>query len=179
MTEVAVRDARPGDAEVIAAIHVAAWEATYRGTLSDQAIDARAPNRFEYWRGRLNALEDGEFVLVVEEAGRVRGFAHCTPSDAAAVEGRRAALWRSFYLEPGATGRGLAGQLRTAGIERLYELGYDDLQFWVVAGNDRAESFFRTEPTGEERLVADGAVRELLHRVDIPSYRAAHSARSS
>jgi hypothetical protein len=181
MSEAIVRDARQQDADAIAAIHVAAWEFTYRDKLlPDDVIDARSPEcRRAFWRERLGELQEGEFVFVVEEDGRPIGFGHCEPSDRPGADPRREVLWRSFYMDPEFVGSGRANLLRIEGVERLYRHGYEILAFWVVAGNERARSWFRTEPTGDERLVEGGRVREELHRVDIERYLADLTARGA
>ncbi len=167
---VSVRDARPDDAEAIAAVHVAAWEYAYRGELPDDAIDSRAPKRADYWRACLGELTEAEAVLVVVEDGVVRGFAHCTPSSEAGTDPKREALWRSLYIDPAAIGGGLAHRLRMAGLERLSELGYETVAFWTVASNKRARKFFLSTTTGETRPVASGANHELRYRVHIADY---------
>jgi hypothetical protein len=118
-------------------------------------------------------------VLVVEEEkGRPAGFAHLAPSDEPGADPQRQARWHSLYMEPSGVGRGLAYALTREGGTRLAELGYETFIFWVVAENARARSWFLGEPTGEERLVEDGRVREVLWRWQVSEYcRAMDDAR--
>src|SRR5262247_3939953 len=72
------RDARFEDAAAIAAIHVAAWRAAYRGLMPADylaALDAdRARARWEQW------LRTRCAVVVVEADGEVVGFCRYGPS---------------------------------------------------------------------------------------------------
>jgi L-amino acid N-acyltransferase YncA len=177
--EPVVRDARPEDADAIAAIHVAGWEFAYRGKLPDEVIATRTlENRKAFWRKRLAALGDREAVLVVEEDGRPAGFAHFAPSDEPGADPRSEARWHSLYMDPSAVGRGLAHALRREGGTRLTELGYETFVFWVVAENARAQSWFVGGPSGEERVVEEGRVREVLWRENVAEYCATVDARA-
>jgi L-amino acid N-acyltransferase YncA len=177
--EPVVRDARPEDADAIAAIHVAGWEFAYRGKLPDEVIRTRTlENRQAFWRAKLLALEDRETVLVVEENGRPCGFAHIAPSDEAGADPRRESRWHSLYMDPSAVGKGLAHALRREMGTRLTALGYETFVFWVVAENARAAAWFVGGPTGDERIVEDGRVREILWRENVAAYCAEVNARA-
>jgi L-amino acid N-acyltransferase YncA len=156
------RPAEPRDADAIARIHVASWEATYRGVLRDEALDVRTPElRRRVWSERLAAERPREFVAVVELDGEVAGFSSGRPAlPGEAPGGGRVGVLENLYVDPDLVGTsaglrvGLA--LHEVTVERLRELGFAEALGFVVDGNDRALRFF--EMVGWH---ADGASREV------------------
>ncbi|MDQ3983486.1 MAG: GNAT family N-acetyltransferase, partial [Actinomycetota bacterium] len=53
-----VRDAAPEDAPGIARVHVASWNATYRGVIADEALDGLTEERLApEWRAEIDRPE--------------------------------------------------------------------------------------------------------------------------
>ena len=60
-----MRRAHVEDADALAAVHVSAWRAAYRGVMSDDFLAAMDVTRWaEGWRRRLDAPESGVVTLV-------------------------------------------------------------------------------------------------------------------
>jgi ribosomal protein S18 acetylase RimI-like enzyme len=131
---VAVRPAVAGDAEAIAAIHVRAWQQTYRHLVDTERLDALDPaDRVERWRD--NILTDGQAVFVGELDGVVVAWATAAVRDAA--EHPRALEVNGIYALASAHGSGVGQALLDAAI------GTAGAFLWVAADNPRAQAFYR------------------------------------
>ena len=145
---VSIRRANPADAAAIAEVHVASWQAHYRGLLSDEAIARRSVAvRREQWQRCV--LEPARVTLVAEDDGAVVGFASAICFDVP-TDGYRAYL-HTLYLAPGMTGRRLGARLLGATARELLARGSTTMALRTLREN-RARSFY-------ERLGArlDGA----------------------
>jgi RimJ/RimL family protein N-acetyltransferase len=138
-----IRAARAEDAAAIAAVHVAAWLAAYRGIVPDEVLDELSTaERERRWRGWLGAPGEGWLTLVAEIGGRIVGF--CTlvaPSrdpDAGAGTAEIAAL----YVVPEQWRRGTGKALLSAALDEARGPGLKDVVLWVLAGNAEAQEFY-------------------------------------
>lgn len=151
---VVVRDARPEDAAAIASVHVASWQAAYRGVVADAHLDALdADARTSTWAERLAAPGPGMRTLVATVDGTVVGFVAAGPSrDADARPG--VGEIQAIYVDPPAWA---AGAGRALMASALVALGAGDppvvlATLWVLRDNPRARRFyeaagFRTDGT--------------------------------
>jgi ribosomal protein S18 acetylase RimI-like enzyme len=145
-----VRLAIVTDADAIGRVHVAAWQAAYRGQMPDELLDGLdAVARAEMWRERLATGEPGPLV-VEDERGDVVGVAHVGPDRQHPGRGE---LWM-LNLAPEAWGTGLGRLLLEAATAHLGALGYAEAVLWVLQGNARARRFY--EAAG---WYADGTAR--------------------
>lgn len=148
-----IRPAIPTDAMAVARVHVRAWQAGYRGLMPDDYLDGLRPEeraqRYDF--GSLDPARPRTLVAVADDA--IRGFATISPArdEDAASQGELCAL----YVEPDSWGRGVGRALASAARTGLYRLGFRKAVLWVVAGNARAERFYR----------ADGWSPDPLHRL--------------
>lgn len=150
-----VRAAEPRDAAAIAAVHVRAWQAAYRGLLPDPVLDGLSAGvRGRAWRERLETDGSAGFTLVAEEGGAVAGFcAVATPSrddDA----GEATAELTALYVDPPHWRRGAGRSLSGEAAGRLRDGGWAELTAWAFAGNAAALAAYAAY--GFE---ADGATR--------------------
>lgn len=114
-----LRRAIAADAEAIAAIHIAAFRATYRFTLAHSDDDIRA------WVAE-HLLPETE-TWVAEHDGAVQAF--CSLRDG----------WLDqLYVAPGLTGRGIGSRL----VELAKERQPGGLQLWTFQVNDGARRFY-------------------------------------
>jgi GNAT superfamily N-acetyltransferase len=147
-----LRPAVPDDAIAVARVHVRAWQAAYRGLMPDDYLDGlRADDRARrYDFASRDAARPRTLVAI--EADRILGFATVSPCrDAeAAGHGELCAL----YVEPDLWGRGIGRALAAEARGELRRLGFTGAVLWVVAGNARAERFYR----------ADGWTPDGIHR---------------
>lgn len=82
-------------------------------------------------------------TLVAVEVGAIVGFATISPArdEDAAGHGEICAL----YVEPDCWGHGVGRALTAAARGELCSLGFRNAVLWVVAGNARAEQFYRAD----------------------------------
>ncbi|GIU91183.1 MAG: N-acetyltransferase [Acidimicrobiia bacterium] len=133
-----VRQAEPGDGERLAVIHVASWQATYRGIFPDRFLDAMDPTeRVEAWRRRIGHPDVA--VLLVEDGGEPVGFASLGPAEERAEQ--PVGELYAIYLLPGTWRRGLGRRLLEE-AERLLAVRYPEAILWVLEANSRARRFY-------------------------------------
>lgn len=138
-----LRPAVPGDAMAVARVHVRAWQAAYRGLLPDDHLAGMRPEerarRYDF--AAIGPTRPSTLVAV--SADTVLGFATISPArdEDAAGQGELCAL----YVEPDCWGRGIGRALAAAARSDLSRLGFRSAVLWVVAGNGRAEQFYRAD----------------------------------
>ena len=147
-----LRPAAPEDAMAVARVHVRAWQAGYRGLMPEDYLAAMRPEeraqRYEF--GTLDAAKPRTLVAV--EADTILGFATISPARDEDTIGRGELC--ALYVEPDCWGRGIGRALASAARDDLYRLGFRQAVLWVVAGNARAEQFYRADgwiPDGLQR----------------------------
>ena len=155
---VEVRMARPADSAGMARVHVASWQETYRGMMSDEILDDPdfLNRRERFWSAALN---DPRYArnraAVAESNGEVIGIAMSGPSE---VEDETVdSQLYLIYLMKSAHGSGAGQKLLDAVIGPQEAVG-----LWVAAHNPRAQAFHRRNgfiPNGLEKE-GDG-VREI------------------
>lgn len=120
-----IRQAASEDASAIARVHVASWEAAYRGLIPDETIRARTVEvRTGQWAKKV--LDPGSLVLVACDAeGNVQGFARAQLLDSA-EEGFQSYL-QALYVGPQFWGRGIGRALLRAVCSRLSAVGVRNL----------------------------------------------------
>ena len=152
------RAASPADAPAIARVHVASWNAAYRGVIADEALDALTEDRLTpEWR---RAIEGGESVAVVEDGGAICGYARYGPARDDDLDPATAAEIYGFYLHPDAWGRGGGRVLMEHVKDDLRGRGYRLGTLWVVQVNERAQAFYRAvgfAPDGRDDKLCIGA----------------------
>lgn len=127
------------DLEALASLHAANYRLAYRGALRDEFLagDLEA-ERLRHWRERLHRPPPGQFVEVLELAGRCIGFS-CTELDESPDWGSKLA---NLHVDAAHQGRGLGARLlrsvaaRSAARDR-------GLYWWVVESNAAARRFYR------------------------------------
>ena len=146
MTGPTVRLARPDDAEAIADAHVRGWLATYRGLVPDSVLDGLSvERRTTFWRDTITSETTAQTparTWVVEEAGKVRGFASTgeirDQPDGLGGAGEVFAI----YLAPEARGRGLGRALFRHVVDDLRDRGFDPVVVWVFEANADTRRFY-------------------------------------
>jgi ribosomal protein S18 acetylase RimI-like enzyme len=149
-----IRRATRADAEGIARVHVASWQAAYAGLLPDDLLDAlQWTDRVDVWRERLTDAESAGGTWVVLEEQTVVGFASAGP--ARDDDRQRPTCWELYgiYLADGVWGRGV-GELLASHVLAAMPDSVTDVSLWVLDGNVRARRFY-------ERLgfVPDGVTK--------------------
>ena len=140
---VTVRLAGAADADEIGRIQVETWRAAYTGLIPDEAVAAfDIAARQRLWReGLARTPRPGSATFVVEDAGELVGFA----SVGAARDGEeeKEAEIYAIYLHPSRWDRGIGRALLQRAEESMRSSGFREAVLWVLAGNERAERFYR------------------------------------
>lgn len=105
-------------------MHVAAWEAAYRGLIADSVIDARTVEvRMQQWRPRLRETERIAYVAC-DAVGAIQGFGTAVRLDGS--DGFESYL-QTLYVSPGAWSRGIGKKLLAAIAARLLDTGASNM----------------------------------------------------
>ncbi|MFO7776986.1 MAG: GNAT family N-acetyltransferase [Nitriliruptoraceae bacterium] len=162
-----VRSPGLGDVEALGDLHVAAWQAAYRGLMPDAYLDGlRARDRAAWWVAVLSRPQrDADVLQVAAVDGRVRGSVVAGPArdDEAAGHGEVFAL----NVHPVVWGSGVGSALLTVAQTGLGEAGFEHAVLWVVPGNMRARRFY--EHAGWS--VDDARRVEQVHGVSVEEVR--------
>ena len=138
-----LRPAEPRDAMAVARVHVRSWQAAYRGLLPDAYLDGLRPEdraaRYDFASDDVRAPA----TMVASDDGRLCGFATTMPARDSDVpeHGELCAL----YVDPEWWGRGVGAALIAAARVRLVEQGFRSAVLWLLAGNTRADRFYRID----------------------------------
>ena len=136
----------------VAQVHVRAWQIGYRGLMPDEYLAGlRAEERARrYDFATRDPARPGTLVAI--EAAEVLGFATISPARDEDTIGRGELC--ALYVDPDCWRRGIGRALASAARSELYGLGFRNAVLWVVAGNARAEQFYR-----KDGWIADGLRR--------------------
>ncbi len=146
-----VRPAEPKDGMAVAGVHVRSWQHAYRGVFSDEYLDGLRPED-RAARYAFDGGADQPLTIVAEEEGAVRGFATIGAARSSSREATGEVL--AFYVDPEHWGRGIGRALMLDARERMVHRGFGVAMLWVLAGNERAERFYRADgwtPDGARR----------------------------
>jgi len=147
-----IRPAELRDARAIAEVQVASWQSAYRGLLPDHLLDGLSvEDRAGRWRERL--AEEGSQALVIEEEGRILGFAILGASQDEDATERTGEVY-AIYLAPSEWRKGYGSGLMSEAIARLREQRFAEVAVWVLQGNLRAIRFYE-----KHGFAADGATK--------------------
>jgi len=119
--DVAVREATPADATLIATLHTESWRRRYRGAYADAYLDGEAAGeRLELWRARLGAPGHGDVTLVAEIDGTALCFVHVIMED----DPRFGALVDNLHARGRAQRRGVGTHLLAAAGRAPFRSGH-------------------------------------------------------
>jgi len=135
-----VRQAVPGDAMDVAVVHVRSWQVGYRGLVPDEVLNRMRPEdrvaRYDFDPER----GDGVLTLVAVDGDAVHGFATIGTSRTEMI----GEVW-ALYVDPDHWRLGVGRLLIVEARARLVRRGFDQAILWVMAGNERAERFYRAD----------------------------------
>jgi len=155
VTGIVVRPAAVSDAEAIAGVEIAAWQAAYRGIVPDPVLDGMdLDDETATWRERLRDQDVVRMsVAELDEPPAPRRLAgYVTEGPARGDdEAGLGEIW-AIDVDPGAWGRGVGRALLDAAVRALATRGFAEAILWVFEANVPARGFY-------ERLgwFADGA----------------------
>ena len=141
---IAIRRARPGDADAIGEAHVSVWQSAYAGILPERYLsDLSATRQAAHWRRMLACPVAGHAVFVAVATGpdspdviagapRIVGFA----SGGRARSGvREAGEIETLYLLEDWRERGVGRRLMRALAAHLNAIGCRSVMLWVLRDN--------------------------------------------
>lgn len=137
---VTIRPGTPADAAQIAEVHVASWQAAFRGIVPDAALDTMTPtDRLPMWMRVLTDAASPMTVIVAEDDGRIVGFASVGPSEDG-VEGEMTLY--TLYLHPDAIGKGIGRALLSEAERVMVKRGAKSASLRVLTANERARKVY-------------------------------------
>jgi GNAT superfamily N-acetyltransferase len=168
---VRIRTATPDDAAAIAAVHVASWQATYRGVFPDEVLDGPdlPADRLRLWERLLGAdRPPGHAAWVAEVDGDVVAFAGVRPSGDDDAEAGTGQVWGIYALRE-AWGTGVGRALLTTAVDALRDAGFRSATLWVLDSNARARRFyeragFAPDGTTQPDTLAGVVITEVRYR---------------
>ena len=133
INETLIRRAHPGDAGVIAGIHVDSWRAVYRGILPRSFLSNLNYGRIE--KSVLKGLLDPEMIYLIaeEQDGMAAGYICGGPerSNSPIYQGEVYEL----YVAPGYQRHGFGRRLLSVLAYHLYQRKFYSLMVWVLTSN--------------------------------------------
>jgi ribosomal protein S18 acetylase RimI-like enzyme len=156
------------DAERIARLHIASWQATYARELSPTfLLNQDLARRAADWRRRIS---DGVAVLIAEEAHELAGFVACGPPKGTLG---RPGGWEIYNLHVARAcqGSGIGSELFDAAVALGRDRGARELVLWVVNTNASARAFYehkgmRWDGGEQERALGAETLHEVRYRMD-------------
>lgn len=135
-----IRQATTMDAQAIAEIHVASWQAAYAGLMPAQFLAGLSiEKRVLAWR---NVLAAGRVQVALasieQELAGWTAYGKCRDADKDATWGEIEAI----YLHPSRYGQGIGASLIEHACCSLREMGYTEASLWVLTINWRARTFY-------------------------------------
>jgi ribosomal protein S18 acetylase RimI-like enzyme len=138
-----IRQATICDAGRIAEIHVASWQAAYRGQMPDAILDKLdVEKRTVFWRSHLNGQPLG--VFVAELNGEIAGFCDLIPSRDKDSNPQTIAEIAAIYVHPDRWRRGAGRALCNCALEKARRGNFIEVTLWVLASNTAAQHFYQT-----------------------------------
>jgi len=127
----------------VAEVHVATWQRAYRGLIPDDYLNSLSvDDRESTWREILEKKACELWVAAEDNSHELAGwvaFGKCRDADQSASVGE---LW-AIYVAPNYWSSGVGRTLWLAARTRLIERGFTEVTLWCLAGNERADRFYR------------------------------------
>ena len=120
--QVRLRLATPADAPGLARVFVLAWRSGYVGIVEDSVLDALDEIEIADWLGTMTSSNGPTMWLVESDDGGILAFSR---HGEIREDSRRGHIY-SLYVEPAATGRGIAKALLDHDLQLLGERGLGD-----------------------------------------------------
>jgi len=134
-----IRQAKPSDAQAVAATHDEAWRSAYQGIIPSIELDKLINRRGADWWD--SAIRKGSRISVLVFGDNVAGYANYGRNRARSLcyDGEIYEL----YLRPEFQGVGFGRRLFGAARRDLAQSGMKSLVVWALSDNDPAVEFYR------------------------------------
>jgi ribosomal protein S18 acetylase RimI-like enzyme len=166
-----IRQATVSDARPIAQIHVASWQAAYRGQLPDAVLDnLDVEKRATFWQTHLSSRPLA--TLVAESDEEIIGFCDLIPSRDQDANPRLTAEIAAIYVLPNHWRHGAGRALCRRALEVVRREHFTAITLWVLASNSTAQKFYRTmgfHPDGATKSESFGGqeLQEVRFRITV------------
>lgn len=136
------RTATKKDVKGIAALHAKSWQQNYRGALSDEFLDEKAPSeRLNVWESRLGNNDADQHVIIADNDNEIVGFV-CVFLNHSEKYGT---LLDNLHVSSETQGKGIGRQLMNLAAEEIQrQLPDSDMYLWVLEQNVNAIGFYET-----------------------------------
>jgi ribosomal protein S18 acetylase RimI-like enzyme len=140
---VVVRQVERRDAAELAAVHVGAWLAAYRGLMPGAFLDAISVEAWQArWMERLS-VDELPPVRVAVRDGAIVGFCLVATPSRDEDAGGDVAEVVALNVNPNAWRSGIGTILMRDALESFRRDGWQTASLWVADGNERAVSFYK------------------------------------
>lgn len=140
MSSTLVRPVTAKDAQSIAEIHVATWQAAYASLMpADYLKSITIEKRLAFWREAIEFSDPQILVATHDES--VIGFVAFDRSRDAGSKSSTGEIWAQYVL-PTFWGQGVGLALWDGARDGLKEEGCTQVTLWVLLGNERAMTFY-------------------------------------
>jgi ribosomal protein S18 acetylase RimI-like enzyme/CheY-like chemotaxis protein len=135
-----VRRMRTSDIAHVGRVHLAAWQATYRGLLSDASLEGLSQPELERaWRQIVRRPERTNLVL--EREGCVVGYIAFGPLTDPNDDAATGEIY-GLYVHPDHWRSGAGGQLLAAALEQFDDRGVAQVVVWTMRDNAIGRRFY-------------------------------------
>ncbi len=161
-----IRPYTEADLDRVGWVHSRSRREAYAGLVPEAALASITPERqAQVWRERMAAMPDPCAMFVADVDGLVVGFA------LGRVDGNGTELNAIHVLAP-QHGCGIGQALLERMAEEFRTWGRTDAHLWVVAGNERAQAFYRRngwrqDGTRSKHDIGGAEVPIVRYRVDL------------
>ncbi|MGH7202259.1 MAG: GNAT family N-acetyltransferase, partial [Planctomycetaceae bacterium] len=139
-----IRPATPADAVPLAEVHIAAWQAAYRGLMPDDMLDRLdVQQRARAWQQVL--AEGASTTLICERGGQFAGFATFGPTRDEDDDPRQVGEIQAIYVRPSCWRQGIGEALCRAAMEDIIGQGVREVTLWVLERNHPARRFYEAQ----------------------------------
>jgi GNAT superfamily N-acetyltransferase len=162
-----LRLADPQDAEKLAQVHVAAWQAAYRGLVPDAFLDGfTVEKRTAAFRQSLESHSEETYLL--EQDDQPVAILTIGPSRDEELDVRRVGELWGIYITPAWWRQGIGRRLVQEAERMLQARGCDTIVLWVFEGNADARRFYEAMgylPDGTSKIIDLGVSLEAVRYV--------------
>ncbi|MGH3545505.1 MAG: GNAT family N-acetyltransferase, partial [Mycobacteriales bacterium] len=142
---IAIRPAKPCEAERVAAIYVRAARHAYRPFMP-AAVSATftMQQQRSTWSHRMSPAKRGFQFLIADVDGEPKGFVGLGPATPQPSDDRSVGEVHWLFVLPEFARRGVGTALLTHAGYALHAAGYDSAVLWVFSANHAARSFYES-----------------------------------
>jgi len=159
VVEVAIRPAEASDADEIASLHAAAWQAAFRFLPSRFQEGMTARVVLGKWREDLASSTTSMFVAI---RGGVTGFIQLR------IDGRQGEVL-SLYVDPASWSQGVGSSLLAFGESWLEAQGVHTAMLWTAQESEQSREFYEHRgwsASGRSQVQQLGPADVALHEVE-------------